>query len=463
METTTSSVISPVSDLRRFFESGATLSYSFRLRQLVAFRTALEAHEEDIYNALYHDLRKSKTEAFLTEFGLLLSETKTAIKRLRSWMRPERVITNLLNIPSASRLHPHPKGVVLIIGAWNYPLLLGLVPVVGAIAGGNCVVIKPSEHAAATAAVIGSIFKNSFPENYIRVVQGEGAGVVPDLMNAIRFDHVFYTGSGTVGRSVYELAAQKLVPVTLELGGKSPAIVEKDAALAVSARRIIFGKFINAGQTCVAPDYLLVHADIHDRFLEVLKESITAFFGTEVQSSPDYGRIINRRRFDALITLLENSAGRVVTGGTYDAADRFIAPTILKDITATDALMQEELFGPLLPVLSFRTREEAAAIVEQHKNPLAFYLFTTSKRTEREWLDRTAFGNGCVNNTIQHLANAHLPFGGVGQSGIGAYRGIHSFKLFTHARAVMKTPVWFDPPVKYPPYGDKLKWLKRIF
>ena len=455
--------MSSLGDLHRFFESGATLSYSFRLRQLVAFRTALEAHEEEIYSALHSDLRKSRTEAFLTEFGLLLSEIKTAIKKLRSWMRPERVTTNLLNIPSSSRIYPHPKGVVLIIGAWNYPLLLGLVPVIGAIAGGNCIVIKPSEHAVATAAVIGRIFQKAFPENYIRVIQGDGAVVVPALMNAIRFDHIFYTGSGAVGRSVYELAAKKLVPVTLELGSKSPVIVEKDAALTVSARRIVFGKFINAGQTCVAPDYLLVHTAIYDRFLEALTESIAAFFGTAIQNSPDYGRIINRRRFDALITLLENSEGRVVTGGNHDAADLYIAPTILRDISAHDALMQEELFGPLLPVLPFRTREEAFAVVEQHKNPLAFYLFTASKRTEQEWLDRLAFGNGCINNTIQHLANAHLPFGGVGQSGIGAYRGIHSFKVFTLARAVMKTPVWFDPPIKYPPYKDKLKWLKRIF
>ncbi|NML22419.1 aldehyde dehydrogenase family protein [Pseudoflavitalea sp. G-6-1-2] len=449
--------------MRRFFESGGSIGYRFRMQQLVAFRDGLIAHEEALYSALYSDLRKSKAESFLTEFSLLLSEIRLAIKKLAAWMQPERVKTNLLNFPSSSKIYPHPKGVVLIIGAWNYPLLLGLVPVVGAIAGGNCIIIKPSEHAPATAAVIEKMIRQIFREDHVRVVQGEGRIVVPAMMESFRFDHVFYTGSGNVGQSIYELAAKKLVPVTLELGGKSPAIVEKDAAIAVSARRIVFGKFINAGQTCVAPDYLLVQEDILEPFIDALKDCIRNFFGTTVQDSADYGRIINLQRFNALVSLLKNSSGEVVTGGGYDPAHLFIAPTIIRNVSPDDVVMQEEIFGPLLPIISFRTREEAMGIVDQHANPLAFYLFTTNKQTEEQWLQSKAFGNGCINNTIMHLANSNLPFGGIGQSGIGAYRGIHGFRVFTHARAVMKTPLWFDPAMKYPPYKDKLKWLKRLF
>ncbi|MFT3902904.1 MAG: aldehyde dehydrogenase [Niabella sp.] len=452
-----------LSGMRRYFDSGATMPYTFRLKQLKALRQALMEHEKDISKALYADLRKSETEAFLTEFGLLMAELKMAIRKLAAWMRPQRVPTNLVNLPSSSHLYPYPKGVVLIISAWNYPLLLSLVPVVGAMAGGNCIVLKLSEYAPATAAVIEKICKAVFDENYIRIVQGDGSKVVPALMDAIPFDHVFYTGGGRVGQAVYEQAAKKLIPVTLELGGKSPVIVEKDAHIQVAARRIVFGKYINAGQTCVAPDYLLVHEDMQDKLITAMKDVIEKSFGTDARQSPDYSRLIHKRRFETLLAWLQQTKGKIVIGGDYHADDLYIAPTIIKDVALTEPMMQEEIFGPLLPVITFRKRAEALAIIARHPNPLAFYLFTSDTKNEKEWLGRIAFGNGCINNTIQHLANPHLPFGGVGQSGIGAYRGVHSFKVFTHVRAVMKTPIWFDPAVKYPPYANKLKWLRRLF
>jgi aldehyde dehydrogenase (NAD+) len=449
-------------DIRVYFQNGKTIPYPFRLNQLKALKKSLEENEQLLTGALYDDLKKSETEAYLTEFGLLLSELKLAIKNLNKWMKPKRVKTNLVNLPSSSYLYPYPKGVVLIIGAWNYPLLLSIAPVIGAMAAGNCIVLKPSEHASATAAAIEKIFKKTFDENYIRVVQGEGSIVVPELMNQIHFDHIFYTGSGMVGKAVYELAAKSLIPVTLELGGKSPAIVEKDANIKIAARRIVFGKYMNAGQTCVAPDYVLVHEDVQEQLVAALKSSIQDSFGVDNQQSIDYGRIINHRQFDRLVALIENAEGEIVEGGKFDSEDLYIAPTIVNNTPLTSPLMQEEIFGPILPIISFREIGEALNIVARHPNPLTFYLFTSDKKNENGWLSKVSFGNGCINNTVQHLANPCLPFGGVGQSGIGAYRGESSFKVFSTERAIMKTPTWFDPSIKYPPYRNKLKWLKKI-
>jgi len=449
-------------DIRIYFQNGKTIPYPFRLDQLKALKKLLEENEQLLTGALYDDLKKSKTESYLTEFGLLISELNLAIKNLSKWMKPKRVKTNLVNLPSSSYLYPYPKGVVLIIGAWNYPLLLNLAPAIGAIAAGNCIVLKPSEHAPATAAAIEKIFKENFDENYIRIVQGEGSIVIPELMNQIHFDHIFYTGSGKVGKTIYEMAAKSLIPVSLELGGKSPAIVEKDANIKIAAKRIVFGKYMNVGQTCVAPDYVLVHEDVQEQLVAALKKAIQDSFGVDKQQSIDYGRIINQRQFNRLVALIENAEGEIMEGGNYDSDDLFIAPTIVKNTALTSPLMQEEIFGPVLPIISFKEREDAFNIVALHPNPLAFYLFTSNKKIENEWLTKVSFGNGCINNTVQHLANHSLPFGGVGQSGIGAYRGESSFKVFSTERAIMKTPTWFDPSIKYPPYRSKLKWLKKI-
>lgn len=449
--------------MRQYADSSATVSYTFRLMQLKVFKQALIAHEKEIYAALYTDLRKNETTAFLTEYGLVLAEVKLAIKKLEQWMRPRRVKTAMINFPSTSWIYPYPKGVVLVIGTWNYPILLTLTPLVGAIAGGNSIVLKPSEHAPATAAVIAKIISTTFLPNYIRVVMGDGGKVVPELMNHFRFDHIFFTGGGRVGKELYMAAAKALIPVTLELGGKSPAVVEQDANIAIAARRIVFGKFINAGQTCVAPDYILVHRDVQDALVDALRAAIRIAFGENSQHSNDFARIINSNRFNTLVSLLEQSRTQIVHGGKYDAEDLYIEPTVLNNVSKEAPLMQEEIFGPLLPIIPFRSQQEALEIIAQHPNPLAFYLFTSNKKKEEDWLSRVNFGGGCINNAIQHLGNPHLPYGGVGQSGTGAYRGKYSFKTFTHDRAVLKTPRWLDLTIKYPPYRGALKWLRKFY
>lgn len=447
--------------MRRYFQSGAVMPYTQRRQQLLLLRESLLKHEQDIAAALYTDLKKSREESYGTETGLVVAEVNTALKNLRQWMRPKRASTNLVNLPSSSRIYRDPLGVVLIIAPWNYPLQLALVPLIGAIAGGNCTVIKPSEHAPATAALLEKMLSEIFPPEYIRVVQGDGAEVVKGLMQSFRWDHVFFTGSIPVGRAVYQMAANQLTPVTLELGGKSPVIVEKDADVRTAARRIVLGKFLNAGQTCIAPDYLLVHSDIKDKLVGAIRDVIRSFYGDNPEESHDYARIIHEKRFDTLVSYL--SQGRIVAGGRADRKLLFIEPTLMEDVAFESPLMQEEIFGPILPVFSFSTMEEALAIVRHQPDPLAFYLFTKDADRTSAWMERYSFGGGCINNTVWHFANHHLPFGGVGYSGMGAYHGKYSFETFTHAKAVMQTPGWIDPAIKYPPYRGKLKWFRWFF
>lgn len=444
--------------LRQYFDSGITRPYAGRRQQLLALQQALMEHEEEIHRALYSDLRKSPEEAYGSETGLVLSEIRYTLKHLRKWMRPRRVPTNLVNLPSSSRIYRDPLGVVLIVAPWNYPYQLSLLPLAGAIAAGNTVVLKPSELAPATAAVIEKIVTLVFPPEYVRVVQGEGAVVVPALLRSFRFDHIFFTGSVAAGRAVYQLAAEQLTPVTLELGGKSPTVVDSDADLATAARRIVLGKFTNAGQTCIAPDYLLLHEDIKDRMLQQLQGTIRQFYGDDPQKSYDYSRIIHERRFDTLVRYL--SQGKIISGGQHDRRDLFIAPTLIENVGLDQPLMTEEIFGPLLPVYTYRTMEEALAIIHRHPGPLAFYLFTRDKGRQQDWMERLSFGGGCINNTVWHFANPYLPFGGTGNSGIGAYHGKYTFETFSRAKPVLRTPVFIDPAIKYPPFKGKLKWLK---
>lgn len=447
--------------LRTYFATGATRGYRFRLEQLNKLKAALLAHEQAINEALYADLRKSPEEVWATELGLLLAEIKHTIRSLKKWMRPKRAGVNLVNLPSTAKIYRDPLGVVFIIAPWNYPLQLALVPLVGAIAGGNCALVKPSELAPATAQLIGEIIAGLFPPEYIACVQGDGAVCVPALMKTFRFDHVFYTGSIPVGRSIYELAASQLVPVTLELGGKSPAIVEADADIALAARRIVLGKFINAGQTCIAPDYVLVEQSKEKELLEQMVGYVQAFYGNDPAVSYDYSKIINTKRFDVLLGYLKD--GTIVCGGEHNRENQFIAPTILKEVAPDSPIMRDEIFGPLLPVIRFNSRQEAMAMVQQHEHPLAFYLFTKSAVVEAEWVNAIQFGGGCINNTDWHFTNPHLPFGGVGKSGFGAYHGKHTFDTFTRAKPVMKTPGWFDPSIKYPSYKGKLWLFKKLF
>lgn len=444
--------------LRHTFNAGTTRSYTFRRNQLLAFKKAIRTNEQAIYTALYSDLKKVPEEAWFTENGLLLQELNHTLRHLRRWMEPRSVPTNLINQPSGSKLYPSPLGVVLIIGPWNFPLQLLLIPMIGALAAGNTVVLKPSEHAPATAALIRKIISETFPPELVYVAEGDGATVIPEMMQAFRFDHIFYTGSIPVGKAIYQLAANDLIPVTLELGGKDPCVVEADANLAVAARRIVLGKFSNAGQMCVSPDYLLVHESVKEKLIELIKKFTVQFYGENPAAAYGYNKIINTRNFDRLVKLLEE--GNIRMGGQYDRNTCYIAPTLIDTISPEAPVMQEEIFGPILPVFTWKKPDEALAVINRHPNPLSFYIFTGSREKEQFWISQVQFGSGCVNNTALQFTNHHLPFGGVGQSGIGRYHGQHSFDVFTHFKAVMKTPAWFDPALKYPPLKGKLRLLK---
>jgi aldehyde dehydrogenase (NAD+) len=446
--------------MRTYFESGATQSYTFRKEQLQKLKAAVITHEDEIYTALHKDLRKSKEESYVTENGFFLAEINNAIKKLNGWMKPQGVGTNLLNFPSKSFIISEPLGVVLIISPWNYPFQLLMTPLIGAIAAGNCVVMKPSELAPATEAVMKKIIENTFEKKYILYTEGDGATVVPELMNNFIFDHVFYTGSTMVGKIIYELAAKNLVPVTLELGGKSPCIVEADVDVKLTAKRIAMPKFSNAGQMCVAPDYVLIHESVKDAFLQEMKKALIQFFGEDAQQSGFYGRIINERQFDRLEKYLNN--GIVLHGGKTDKTDLYIAPTLLEITNVNDAVMQDEIFGPILPIITFKTMEEAVAIIKQHKNPLAMYVFTKNSAKEKHWLNAVAFGGGCVNNASYQLTNHNLPFGGRGTSGMGNYHGKYSFDTFSHKKSIMKTYTWLDLFLKYPPFTGRLGFFKKI-
>lgn len=446
--------------MRRYYDTGITRAYAFRKEQLIKFRNAVKKYEKQLHEALYADLKKSPEESWVTETGFLISEINATLKGLKRWMHPELVNTNLVNFPASSYVMKEPLGVVLVIGPWNYPLQLLLTPMVGAMAAGNCVVLKASEFAPATAAVIKKLVEETFSPEYILFKEGDGAAVIPEMMNNFTFDHVFYTGSTAVGKLIYKMAAERLVPVTLELGGKSPCVVESDANIKVAARRIVVTKFSNAGQMCVAPDYVLVHESKKDELLAAMKHTLLKFFGDRPEESYNYGKIINERQFNRLISYLPQ--GHIVYGGRHDRNKLFIEPTIIDQVDMASAVMKEEIFGPILPVISFSSKEEAMKIIELNKNPLAFYVFTSGASKEKDWLGSVAFGGGCVNNASWHLTNHNLPFGGRGFSGSGRYHGRYSFDTFSHSKAIMKTPTWFDPAIKYPPFKGKLKLFKWV-
>jgi aldehyde dehydrogenase (NAD+) len=446
--------------MRQYFESGITKPYSFRKEQLKKLQKAVKKYEQQLHEALYADLKKSPEECWVTETGFLLSEINNVLKHLKGWMQPEMVGTNLLNMPSKSFVLQEPLGVVLIISPWNYPFQLLMTPLAGAMAAGNCIVLKSSEFAPATSAVMKQMIEENFDKNYIQFVEGDGAVVIPAMMNNFTFDHVFYTGSTAVGKIIYKMAAERLVPVTLELGGKSPCIVEEDANIKIAAKRITMTKFSNAGQMCVAPDYVLVHESKKEGLIAGLKNCIQKFFGDKPEESYNYGKIINERQFDRLLKYLQQ--GEIIHGGRTDKEKLFIEPTVVSNVSMDSDIMKDEIFGPILPVISFSNKAEALKIIEQNKNPLAFYLFTSSNAKEKDWLNSVAFGGGCVNNASWHLTNHNLPFGGRGFSGSGQYHGKYSFETFSHKKAVMKTPTWFDPAIKYPPFKGKMKLFKMV-
>jgi aldehyde dehydrogenase (NAD+) len=445
---------------RQYFNTGITKSYTFRKTQLEKLKKAVLAQEEALYEAMYVDLKKSKEEVWVTEIGMVKNELNYAIANLRNWMEPERVGTNLANLPGSSKLLHEPLGVVLIIAPWNYPFQLLFNPLVGAIAAGNCVVLKPSEFAKATDTVMQKIINSTFAPEYISYYNGDGATIIKQLMEQIRFDHIFYTGSTAVGKIIYKMAAEQLIPVTLELGGKSPCIVEQDANITVAAKRIAVTKFSNCGQMCVAPDYVLVHESKRDALIAAFKKIIPQFFTTDASRSYNYGKIINEKQFNRLVNYLPQ--GTIAYGGHYNKETLYIEPTLLVDVAMQTTIMQDEIFGPILPIISFKEKEEAVAMIQQNPNPLAFYVFTGSRKNEKFWVGNIAFGGGCVNNASWHLTNHHLPFGGRGFSGTGAYHGKFSFDVFSHKKAIMKTPTWFDPSIKYPPFKGKLGIFKKL-
>ena len=446
--------------LRHYFNSGQTKPYAFRKTQLIKLRDAVKKYETQLHEALFTDLKKSPEECWVTETGFLLAEISHTLKHLKNWMQPELVPTNLLNLPSKSYVLQEPLGVVLIISPWNYPFQLLMTPLAGAIAAGNCVMLKASEFAPATSAIMKQLIEETFEKDFVQIAEGDGATVIPEMMNNFTFDHIFYTGSTTVGKIIYKMAAERLVPVTLELGGKSPCIVEADANIKVAAKRIAFAKFSNAGQMCVAPDYVLVHESKKEELITEFKKALAGFFGDDAATSYEYGRIINEKQFDRLTGYLQQ--GRIVSGGKTDKSKLYIEPTILENVSLDSAIMKEEIFGPILPVIPFDNMEKAKSIIDRNPNPLAFYVFTSDKAREKNWLTSVPFGGGCINNTALHLTNQDLPFGGRGFSGSGQYHGRYSFDTFSHKKSIMKTPTWFDPAMKYPPFKGKLKLFKWI-
>lgn len=439
-----------IDEQRTFFKSEKNSSYSFRKEQLEKLRNMLKTHEKEVYQALKDDLNKSKNETLVTELGLLYSEIDITLKNLKEWMKAKKVDTPITHKGSKSFIIAEPYGVTLTIAPWNYPLQLAIAPVIGAIAAGNTAVIKPSEFTPATSSLLAEMIGTTFDQKYLAVV--EGAKKVSQQLLELKFDYIFFTGSPNVGKIVMKQASEHLTPVTLELGGKSPAIVDQDANINFAAKRIVWGKYTNAGQTCVAPDFLYVHEEVKQRLIKAMKKHITSLYGKNPIKNKDYGRIVNRDHFNRLKDLLSN--GDIVHGGNADQDLCSIEPTIIEGVTWDDAIMQEEIFGPLLPVLTFQNLEEAVSVLKDREKPLALYYFSENNKSQQRIVDSLSFGGGCINDTLYHLANPNLPFGGVGNSGMGSYHGKDSFDTFSHKKSILKQTTKFDIPLRYP--GSRL-------
>ncbi len=459
-EETIAAIPELVGQMRQTFAQGRSKPLSWRLNQLRQLKALLLEGESTLLKALAADLGKSDFEGIMTELNFVISEIDLTIKHLPGWVKPEKVAAPLAQQPGTARIHRDPLGVVLIIGPWNYPIQLVLAPLVGAISAGNCAIIKPSEVAPHSSAALATLIPQYMDNQCVRVVEG-GVPETSALLKE-RFDHIFFTGGEVVGKVVMRAAAEYLTPVTLELGGKSPCIVAKDADLQTAARRIVWGKFLNAGQTCIAPDYVLVHPSQRDALVAHMRQCIDQFYGTDPRQSPDFGQIINKRHHQRLCRLLDS--GTVATGGQHNEEDRYIAPTILTDVSADDPVMGEEIFGPILPILTTQNLDEAIDFINARPRPLALYIFSQSKDTQQEVIDRTSSGGVCINDTVMHISVPELPFGGVGTSGMGAYHGKASFETFSHRKSILSRSTRFDPSLRYPPYGDlERKVLKKLF
>ncbi len=452
-------IAAKIQKIRKFYNAGETKNVSYRKKQLRKLKKAIRKNEGAIIEALYKDLKKPAFESYASEIGILYTEIRHVLWHLRSWARKREVKTPVIHFYSTSAVHYDPYGVVLVIGPWNYPFQLVIAPLVAAIAAGNCAVIKPSELAPATSRLVAKMVRETFDDDYITVIEG-GVEETGALLKE-KFDYIFFTGGTAVGKIIMRAAAEHLTPVTLELGGKSPVIVDEDAHLPTAARRLCWGKFFNAGQTCLAPDYLLVHRKIKQAFINELDKTIGEFYGDDPRSSRDYARIINEKHFDRITGLLEGT--KVICGGESDRKNRYIAPTLVDGVTLKDPIMREEIFGPLLPILTFGKLDDAIAIVNRLPRPLAIYYFSKSAGKQKRVLAETSSGGGCINDTVSHVGSQELPFGGIGDSGMGRYHGKSGFETFSHQRGILTRANSFDMKLRYPPYNRKVRLLKFLF
>lgn len=448
-----------VEEQRAYFMSGKTKNINIRLKALERLEQAIKKREKEIHEALKKDLNKAPMESYMSETGMTYAELSYVKKHLRRWATPHAVITPLAQFHGKSFSYPEPYGVVLIMSPWNYPFMLSLEPLIGAIAAGNCCIVKPSAYSPNVSKVICSLIRETFPRKYIAVVEG-GREENTALLEQ-RFDYIFFTGGVTVGKYVMEKAANHLTPVTLELGGKSPCIVDQTANIRLAAKRIVFGKFLNCGQTCVAPDYLLVQEEVKAELVHYLIKYMKKMYGTHPLENEAYPKMINEKHFDRVCRLMEGM--EIVAGGTFDRKQLKIAPTLLDHVKEDDPVMQEEIFGPVFPILTFKDFTDAEKFVQKREKPLALYLFTTDREVEKRVLTNLSFGGGCINDTIIHLATSRLGFGGVGASGMGSYHGKHSFLTFSHQKSVVKKYNWIDLPMRYQPYQFWKEWTVRLF
>ena len=451
---------------KNYFKSGVTKPFTFRRKQLKNLKQHIKALENEFAEALQKDLGKSEVESFISETGFLYPEIGHTLANLKEWMLEKPVNTTLAHFPTSSFYTYQPKGIVLNISPWNYPVNLSLAPLVASIAAGNCTVLKPSEFTPHTNKVLKKLIDNTFNEGHVCLIEGEGHVVIPEMMQNFRFDHIFFTGSTTVGKIIAVEAAKQLIPYTLELGGKSPCIVDDTANLKVAAKRIVFGKFLNTGQTCVAPDYLIAHKKVYDKLIEHLKREIEVFYGKDPITSSNFGKIINQKQFSRLISYLDD--GEIIFGKTksvyeVNSIDLKVSPTLIKP-NQNSKLLEDEIFGPILPVLSYEKEDEVFDLIEKSPNPLSLYVFSKNTAFINLCINNISFGGGCINNTIIHLANPNLPFGGVHQSGFGKYHGFEGFKELSNLKSISKTSSSIDIPLRYPPYSNfKEKVIKFFF
>jgi aldehyde dehydrogenase (NAD+) len=444
---------------RQFFLTDETKNIQFRKEQLKMLRNLIISNEDEIYKVLGTDFKKPPFETYLSENGYMIMEINQFLKRLKKWARPRRIPSNLVNFPSSCFLMYEPYGISLIIAPWNYPFQLAIGPLVGAMSAGNCAILKPSELTPSTSEFISKLINENFRDDYIHVIEGD-ATVSQSLLKE-KFDYIFFTGSTRIGQIIAEAAARNLTPATLELGGKSPCFVDGSVDMKLTARRIIWGKFLNNGQTCLAPDYIYVDQKHKDDLLEQLKNEIIHRFGSDPEKSLDLARVVNQNHFNRLRDLI--TQGKVFYGGRFNMKDLYISPTILHDVSWDDDVMDREIFGPVLPVLSYDEIDKVIRDLKTREKPLSLYVFSKRKSFTRKLLQDLSFGGGTVNDTVIHFGNPNVPFGGVGQSGYGAYHGRHSFETFSHKKGIVKKATWIDIPIRYAPYENKLKWLKRLF